>query len=103
MTYAIETYFIPPTNYRGSCIAARVMERGTGWAGDHKPRRIILNWDHALNPSGNHMAAAFALAQKLEWSGSWVEGGGDDGASIWVNSDRISASFYAGPGVTLAA
>jgi|SRR5579872_3314578 len=86
--YAIETYFIGPTNHRGARIVARVMERGTGWAGNHPQRRLILEWDHAKNPDANHRAAALALATKLGWSGAWFGGGSDSGATIWVNSDN---------------
>lgn len=81
--YAIETYFIGPTNHRGSRIAARVCEDGTGYGG--KPRKLTLNWEHRLNPMQNHRAAAKALADRLGWAGVWIEGGGDHGASLWIN------------------
>lgn len=91
--YAIETYWIGPTNSRGSRIAARVMEKGTGGLDGRKPRKLTLHWDHALSAPGNHMAAATALATQLGWAGEWVEGGGDDGASIWINTGRCWDRF----------
>lgn len=91
MTYAIETYFLGPTNHRGARIAARVMEARTGY--EQTVRRINLPWDHALNPSGNHKRAAQALAERLGWDGVWVEGGADRGASVWVNTSSRCDTF----------
>lgn len=82
--YAIETYFVPPTNSRGPRIKARVMEGRTADGGP--ARSITLPWDHALGTSENHMEAAKALATRLGWRGEWIEGGGAFGASVWVNS-----------------
>lgn len=89
--FAIETYFIGPSNVRGARIAARVMEKGT--YDSRRPRRITLHWDHALSAPGNHLAAAKALTAKLGWAGEWVEGGADDGASIWINTARCWDRF----------
>lgn len=81
--YAIETYFIAPTNTRGARIKARIME-GTR---DGRPARsLTLAWDHAKNPRENHEDALGVLACKLGWDGAWVEGGGPDGSSVWVRS-----------------
>jgi len=57
MFQAIVTKFHGPTNTRGSRVSA------TAEAG-----RITLSWDHALNGSDNHMAAAQALADKMGWT-----------------------------------
>ena len=92
MTYAIETYFIGPSNVRGARIAARVMERGTGYG--MKQRKLVLHWDHALSSSDNHKAAAMALASKLGWAGVWVEGGSDEGASVWVNTSMFGREAF---------
>lgn len=73
--------------------AADVTERGTGWAGEHKPRKLVLSWDHALGPVTNHMRAAQTLAAKLGWAGVWIEASGDDGASLWVNTTRNHDAF----------
>jgi hypothetical protein len=53
---AIVTKFIGPTNHRGSRIKA------TAQAGN-----VILSWDYALGVTGNHRAAALALANKFKW------------------------------------
>ena len=79
--YAIETYFIAPTNTRGARIKARVME---GTREGRPARSLTLDWDHAKNPQANHRDAAYALAQSLGWTGSWFCGGAADGASVWV-------------------
>lgn len=71
---AIRTYFIGPTNYRGSRVKA-VAAAGS----------ITLPWDHALNPLGNHRAAAKALAEQYDWPGRWTPGDIADGSTIWVN------------------
>ena len=57
MFQAIVTKFHGPTNTRGSRISA------TAEAG-----RIMLSWDHTLNGSDNHVAAARALADKMGWT-----------------------------------
>jgi hypothetical protein len=59
----ISTKFIGPTNHRGSRVAA------TAQAG-----RVVLDWDHALNPERNHAAAARALADKFGWEGRLIGG-----------------------------
>ena len=53
---AIVTKFIGPTNTRGARIKA------TAYAGS-----ITLSWDYALGTTGNHRAAALALADKFKW------------------------------------
>ncbi len=63
MYQAITTKFFGPGNVRGSRVKA------TAQAGS-----ITLAWDHALNPDQNHVAAAQALATKLDWSGKWHGG-----------------------------
>lgn len=93
--YAIETYFIPPTNSRGARIKARVME---GRTSDGAPARsLTLPWNYALGMSKNHVAACEALATRLGWSGEWIEGGGADGASVWINSHHPGAVAVVAP------
>lgn len=75
MRQSIITYFIAPTNYRGSRIKAKA-------AGGSS---VTLEWDHAMNPAGNHRAAAKALADKLEWSGEFVAGSMGDGSTVFVD------------------
>jgi hypothetical protein len=53
---AIVTKFIGPTNHRGSRVKA------TAYAGS-----VTLSWDHALDTTGNHRAAAVDLANKYKW------------------------------------
>ena len=57
MFQAIVTKYHGPTNVRGSRISARA-DAG----------RVIVSYDHALDISGNHKAAAQALADKLGWT-----------------------------------
>lgn len=63
MYQAIQTRFLGPTSFKGSRIKA------TASAGS-----VTLNWDHRLNPNGNHKAAAEALARKFGWTGTWHGG-----------------------------
>jgi hypothetical protein len=53
---AIVTKYLSPTNTRGSRVKA------TAQAGS-----ITAPWDYALDTTGNHRAAAIALANKYKW------------------------------------
>ena len=53
---AIVTKYLGPTNIRGARVKA------TAQAGD-----VILSWNYGLGITGNHRAAALALANKFKW------------------------------------
>lgn len=63
--YAVKTTFHGATNYRGSRVSAERMDAkpSTG-----KRERVTIEWDHALNPSENHKAAARALLDRNGWT-----------------------------------
>lgn len=61
---AITTKFHGPTNTRGSRVSAKC-----------NAGRITLSWDHALDSTENHDAAARALIKKLDWIESKFCGG----------------------------
>jgi len=61
---AIITKYIGPTNTRGSRIQAKC-----------EAKTIYVGYDHSLNAEGNHVAAAKELAEKLGWTGEWLNGG----------------------------
>lgn len=73
---AIETKYIGPTNFRGGRIVARC-----------EAERISVSYDHALGLVENHMAAAQALAKKLDWQGTWA-GGALPNTYVWVCTTR---------------
>jgi hypothetical protein len=73
---AIHTKYIGPTDKRSSRVKA------TAQAGS-----VILQWDSALNSDANHKAAARALANKYNWSGTYCGGGLPDGSMAWVCED----------------
>jgi hypothetical protein len=73
---AITTKFLGPTNVRGSRIKA------TAQAGS-----LTLHWNHALNPDGNHTAAAKALAAKYRWHGTWIGGTTAARVNVYVCTD----------------
>ena len=51
----IITRYLGPTNYRGSrVVATHKRDSETTW-------RVTVPWDHALDSTGNHQAAALAL------------------------------------------
>lgn len=79
---AIRTYFLAPTNFRGSRVKA-VAAAGA----------VTLGWDHALNAEGNHRAAAKALAAKFGWYGTFVCGDIADGSSVFVDIKDNGAGF----------
>ena len=60
---SIITKFIGPSNVKGSRVKARC-----------DAKSITVDWDHALNPTENHAAAALQLIAKLNWSGRWAQG-----------------------------
>lgn len=77
---AILTRYLPPTNYRGSRVAVR---SGNG-------HRMIVSWDHELDVSGNHRAAALALCRKMGWTGDLASGGTENGAAhCFIPSDYV--------------
>lgn len=70
---AILTKYLGPTNSRGSRYKAM---RGDGRPGDPS---LTMVADDARSSEENHTLAAFALAQKMGWSGRWVGGGTSTG------------------------
>ena len=58
MYQAIVTKFLGPSNVRGSRVKA------TAEAGS-----VTLSWNYRLDSTGNHCAAAQALADKMSWTG----------------------------------
>jgi len=61
----ITTKYLGPTNHRGS----RVKATHTG-----NYTSVTLGYDHALDSEGNHLAAAKALTDKLNWQGDYIGG-----------------------------
>jgi len=79
---AIETKYLGPTNTKGGRIKA------TAWAGS-----TTTPYDHGLNYSENHRAAALALAAKL---GKYAEQ--YNGSSIWTEGDWLQGGNAKGDG-----
>jgi hypothetical protein len=82
---AIITKYLGPTNFRGSRIKASCQAKS-----------VTMSWDHALNPSSNHLAAAIKLATLLRWDyGVWVAGDLPDGSTVFCCHDAkgISDTF----------
>ena len=73
----IETKYHGPSNIKGSRISATA---------SGCKARVILSYDHALNGEGNHMRAARALMDKLNWTGRYV-GGHTKTGMVFVNED----------------
>jgi hypothetical protein len=57
----IRTKFLKPTDHKGERIKASI-----------GPDAVTLPYDYALSGSGNHKAAAHALASKLGLEGRWA-------------------------------
>jgi hypothetical protein len=68
VTQAIETKYLGATNTKGGRIKA------TAWAGS-----ITLPYDHALDVQENHKKAAIMLRRKLNWQGTFAQGGNAKG------------------------
>lgn len=82
---AISTKFIGPTNTRGSRIKASAQ------AGS-----MTFPYDHSLSASMNHAAAAKKFADKYEWNGVWVGGGGvnRNGDMVFVKVDESATLVF---------
>lgn len=78
---AIETKYLPATSNRGSRIKA------TAWAGS-----VTVPYDHALDATENHQAAADALIAKYQWQGDFAQGGNVKGDGYYfVNVQGVNA------------
>lgn len=73
MRQAITTRFVAPTNRRGARVKASA-DAGS----------IFVPWDYSLGASGNHIAAARALAHQLAWPGVWFGGTLPNQDSVFV-------------------
>jgi len=71
---AIATKFIPATNTRSNRLSAHAA------AG-----RIVVEWDYGLPDEQNHVKAAQALCDKLEWPWAFVTGTLPDGTVVHVS------------------
>lgn len=79
MSTAIHTKFLGPTNRRGSRVKAFCKE-GTG------DFALTIPYPHDLPQDQKHVAAAKALAERLEWPGLWIVGHNADGSISCVNT-----------------
>lgn len=61
---AIETRFLPYTDYQGSRVKAF----------DADGNSITIGWDHGFNQEQNHIRGARALCEKMSWKGKLVTG-----------------------------
>lgn len=85
MRQAIVTRYYGPTNTKGSRIIARAE---AGWT--------AFPYDHALNSSDNHAAAARKLADKYEWRGNWIGGAVPNGNGyVWIDASDIAERWRA--------
>ncbi len=80
---AILTRYLGPTDYRGSRIVATA-EGGRNYdTGRDTPHRLTIPYDYAAN-DGGHRAAAYALRDRLGWTGEMVGGTLPNGDQAWV-------------------
>lgn len=63
MPQAIVTRYLPPTNSKGSRIAARC-----------DAKRIVIAWPYEYDAPKAHEAAATELRRVLGWEGEWIGG-----------------------------
>ena len=81
ITQAIETRYLGATNTKGGRIKA------TAWAGS-----ITIGYNHALDTQDNHRAAANALIAKMDWQGTYAQGGNVTGTGYYfVNVEGTTA------------
>jgi hypothetical protein len=77
---AIVTKFISATNHKPMRMSASC---ATG--------HIIVEWDDALEPEGNHIKAAMDLCAKLEWPYAFASGSLPDGRMAHVFLPKVLA------------
>jgi hypothetical protein len=82
---AIITRYLGPTNFRGGRVKATCQAKSK-----------TLEWDHALNPTQNHIAAAKAIATELGWNyGKWTGGELPDGkGTAFVCDSKFNDEFF---------
>lgn len=61
---AIKTIYLSPTDKRGARIKATDLDRNS----------ITIPYDHCLCDAANHVAAAQALCDKMDWPGKRLAG-----------------------------
>ena len=72
----IQTKYIGPSNVRGSRIKA--------WVADEPKMQATIPYDHAMDNFHCHLKAAKALADKINWHGSYIAGSTKNGY-VFVN------------------
>ena len=80
---AIETKYIPASNYRGSRIKAYA----------EGVKALTIPYPHELSGSAVHAAAAVALARRMNWKGVLVAGGKADQSGevfCFLDSDQFT-------------
>lgn len=76
----ITTKFMPVTNHRGSRIKASDGDRNS----------VTLSYDHALDSTENHDAAARELCRKMDWHGKLARGGHQTGYTyVFVTTSEL--------------
>lgn len=74
---SIFTKYLPATNTKG----ARIKAQASG-----SKLSLTRPYDYEADAHGNHLLAAQALAKRLNWSGTWVEGSDRGGrGNVYVN------------------
>ena len=73
----ISTKYYGPTNTKGSRIVAKTASG----------KRFTQDYLHSLNADENHWLAAQGLAQKLQWSGTMIQGDTDTGCVFVFAND----------------
>jgi len=76
----IVTRYLGPTNYKGSrIVATHKRDNETTW-------RKVIDWDHSLDSSANHQAAAQALLDSWPYETSLeiIDRGHDHESYFWL-------------------
>jgi hypothetical protein len=89
---ALETYYIGPTDFRGSRIGVRRMDGPSELASKDKPYRMTVPYDDALPDEDVHFVAVQAFCAKYDWHGKLCCGGTDRGyVWVWVPKETPTA------------
>ena len=88
---SIKTKVLKPTDTQGPRIRATSSGGRSGlWCDQGFPRTSLTKaYDYKMKPNENHASAAIALAQKLNWKGTLIEGEGfSDGERVFLLYER---------------
>jgi hypothetical protein len=79
--------YLQPTNHRSTRISVQRYEGNTH---GKDPQRIIVSWNHGLEPAQNYAEAVQEYLTRANWGGHWITSTITDGA-VAVYAGEVTA------------